>query len=228
MPRLYLVELYAGTRSISRAVLRSSIGRAFDVRLLSVDKDPKFEPTVCVDINKWDFRADTEQFLSDRMRSDVVVVHASPPCTEFSIALTSRPRDLRAGSRNVRRALKIITHAKPSFWFLENPATGLLKDQPFTRKSAPYKHETCYCKWGLQCKKPTNIWSNVEGLDLPMCTSQAPCRIKREFGKHLVTAQTGDSKSGAVGSGGGENVYGLPPKLVRYLFKAGVATVRAR
>ena len=40
MWRLYLIELFAGTHSASRAVKRSSIGREHDVRVLSVDIDP--------------------------------------------------------------------------------------------------------------------------------------------------------------------------------------------
>ena len=178
---------------------------------------------MCQDINRWDFAAALDQFLGDRRPSDIVVVHASPPCTEFSIALTTRPRDLRKGSKNVRTALKIVACARPTIWFLENPATGLLKDQKFMAPLANFKHTTCYCKWGFQYKKPTNIWSNVEGLELPVCNSQTPCAIKREHGRHLLTAQSGDSSGGAVGSGGGENVYGLPPRLVRHLFRCGLA-----
>ncbi len=144
MPRLFLDELFVGSHSVSNAVRRSSIGRAFeDFRLLSVDKDPKFEPTVCQEINRWDFAAALDQFLGDRRPSDIVVVHASPPCTEFSIALTTRPRDLCKGSKNVRTALKIVAYARPTFWFLENPATGLLKDQKFMAPLANFKHTTC-------------------------------------------------------------------------------------
>ena len=133
------------------------------------------------------------------------------------MALTTRPRDLRGGSRNVRAVLKIIYYVEPSFWFLENPATGLLKDQPFMRKLAKFKHTTCYCKWGFPYKKPTNIWSDANLGELPMCDSQTPCPAKREHGRHLFTAQSGDSSS-AIGSGGGEKTYGLPPRLVRYCF----------
>ncbi len=155
MPRLFLIELFAGTRSVSKAVRRSSIGRAFDdFRLLSVDVDPKFQPTVCADINRWDCKSALDTFLADRTRSDVVVVHASPPCTEFSIALTTRPRNLRAGSKNVKTALRIIDYAAPSFWIIENPATGHLKDQPFMRKLERYKNTTCYCKWGSGTGSP--------------------------------------------------------------------------
>ncbi len=99
--------------------------------LLSVDVDPKFEPTVCQDMNRWDFRRDLDRFLGDRRPSDIVAVHASPPCREFSIALAMRPRNLRAGSKNVKTTLRIIDSAEPSFWIIENSATGVLRDQAF-------------------------------------------------------------------------------------------------
>ena len=227
MPRLFLIELFAGTRSVSKAVRRSSIGRAFDdFRLLSVDVDPKFQPTVCADINRWDCKSALDTFLADRTRSDVVVVHASPPCTEFSIALTTRPRNLRAGSKNVKTALQIIDCAAPSFWIIENPATGHLKDLPFMRKLERYKNTTCYCKWGFRYRKPTNIWTNLEDLQLPMCSSKTPCPQRRAHGRHLCTAQSGHSPDGfSIGSGRAELVYGLPPKLVRHLFRAGLSSV---
>ncbi len=50
-----------------------------------------------------------------------------------------------------------------------------------------------------------------------MYDSQTPCPGKREHGRHLFTAQSGDSSS-AIGSGGGDKTYGLPPRLVRYCF----------
>ncbi len=143
--------------------------------------------------SEWDYKSAVDDFLRPRRQKDVVVVHASPPCTEFSVALTTRPRNLRAGAKNVKRALAIIGYADPTFWFLESPATGLLEDQPFVRKFAQHEHETCCCKRGFPCRKPTNIWSNLE-LELPMCNSSTPCRIKREFGRHLFTAQSGVSK----------------------------------
>ena len=64
--RLYLVELFSGTKSVSRAIKRSSIGHSFDVRVLSVDNMPKFDPDVCADINRWNFERDIDAFLSDR------------------------------------------------------------------------------------------------------------------------------------------------------------------
>ena len=56
--RLYVVELFGGTKSVSRAIKRSSIGHSFDVRVLSVDNMHKFNPDVCAGINTWNFKRD--------------------------------------------------------------------------------------------------------------------------------------------------------------------------
>ena len=225
-PRLYLVELFAGTHSVSKAVKRSAIGRNYDVRVLSVDIDPKFDPSIVADISTWRYKGPIEHFLKDRRPFDVVVVHASPPCTDFSRALTTRPRDLEAGSRNVSAAFRIIKHVDPEFWTLENPV-GLLKEQPFMRRYAKYLNTTSYCKFGFPYRKATNIWSNIPDLDLPLCDAETPCPIKRQHGKHLLTAQAGpggDTRD-MPGSGGGENVYTLPQKLVVLLFKRGLESL---
>ena len=108
--RLYLVELFSGTKSVSRVIKRSSIGHSFDLRVLSVDNLPNFDPDVCGDINGWNFERDIKEFLRDRRKSDIVACHASRPCTEFSVTITTRPRDLRAGSKTIKSALRITAY----------------------------------------------------------------------------------------------------------------------
>lgn len=219
--KLFLVELFAGTHSVSEAVKRSSIARQFDVRILSVDIEPRFQPTVAADINTWRFKETLNAFLLQKLPSDLVAVHASPPCTEFSRALTTRCRDLQKGSENVKSALRIIKFVQPDIWFIENPV-GLLKDQPFMQKYNKYLNTTTYCKYGTPYKKPTNIWTNVRDLELPVCNSQSPCRAKLLLGRHVATAQAGPTSTGHEKGGGAENVYHLPPRLVRYVFQRGI------
>ena len=52
------------------------------------------------------------------------MVWASPVCTEYSRALTMRPRRLEEGDALVLRALEIMEHFDPLMWVIENPATG--------------------------------------------------------------------------------------------------------
>ena len=225
MRRVYLVELFAGSHSVSKALARFLAG-TFDVRVLSVDSDPTTNASVVADINRWNYKRDLNEFLKGQRANDIVFVHASPPCTAFSRANTTGIRDIEGGSRNVKRALKIIKHVDPHIWTLENPV-GLLKDQPFMRKLDKYMNTTCYCKFGKPFKKPTNIWTNVQNLDLPMCNRETPCPHKAKYGHHSHTAQTGDTSNGkSIGSGGGRNVYPLPPALVRYVYAKGLSQLR--
>ncbi len=228
MPRrLYLLELFAGTHSVSRALRRSRIARDFEIRLLSVDREQKFSPTIVADVNSWRYKDAIDEFLRGAKRRDMVAIWASPPCQEFSLAKNGRPRDLEAGTRTVKSALRIIKYVEAnfparSFWFVENPV-GLLQYQAFMQKYNRYLNATCYCKFGFPIKKPTSIWSNVEDLALPMCNSQTPCKSRRLHGRHLITVQSGDAEHGG-GLGGGEKAFPIPPQLIRHLFKKGIAS----
>ena len=51
---------------------------------------------------------------------------AAPPCNEFSI-LKRGPRDFATGLECVTACLRIVAEAQPTWWALENPATGLLR-----------------------------------------------------------------------------------------------------
>ena len=68
--------------------------------VVTVDKDPAWHPDICVDVLRWEYwhlQPGTFQ-----------VIFASPPWTEYSQALTTRPRDLQAANMVVWRTLKII------------------------------------------------------------------------------------------------------------------------
>lgn len=60
---------------------------------------------------------------------NVYGVFANPPCTNFSSVRTSAkiPRNEEEGMRLVKECQRIISEANPTFWVIENPATGLLK-----------------------------------------------------------------------------------------------------
>ena len=58
------------------------------------------------------------------------VIFASVPCTEYSMALTTRPRDLQKADAVVERTLEVIQFLKPRKWFIENPRGGLLSNRP--------------------------------------------------------------------------------------------------
>ena len=60
---------------------------------------------------------------------DVYGIFANPPCTEFSIARSGgKPRLGDEGMFLVKECQRIIAECNPTFWVMENPATGALKN----------------------------------------------------------------------------------------------------
>ena len=143
-----ILELFSGTKSIGKAFERLS----HDV--VSVDLDRHFEQTLIVNVLILDY-TEFEPGIFD-------FVHASPPCTQYSSARTTGgPRDLQSADRMVSKALEIIDYFNPTFWLMENPATGLLKTRPCMQRFLPTL--TCsycmYCAWGY--RKNTHLWTNL-------------------------------------------------------------------
>ena len=152
-PRLML-DLCSGT---------GSVGDVFEQHgftVVTVDKEEKFQPTILADILTWDYRNAFAPGI------EFEVISCGPPCTEFSAAMTCRPRNLELADRMVQKCLEIVDFFQPTFWFLENPRTGLLKSRSYM-KGIPFV-DVDYCQfsdWGYQ--KPTRIWGSPELRDLP-------------------------------------------------------------
>ena len=92
-----LLELFAGTGSVGRAF------KKLGWEVVSVDIDPRFEPTHVADILSWDYN------IYRRDRFDFI--WSSPVCTQYSICRTTGPpHDLLSADRLVQRALLIMTH----------------------------------------------------------------------------------------------------------------------
>lgn len=102
---------------------------------------------------------------------NVYGIIANPVCTEFSIAKGFHiDGDLKKGMFLVNHCLRIIKECNPTFWVIENPATGKLKDflcepdfiyQPWEFGS-PWTKKTAL--WG-KFNKPNKIFSNWEDVE---------------------------------------------------------------
>ena len=91
------------------------------------------------------------------------MVWASPVCTEYSRALTMRPRRLEEGDALVLRALEIMAHFDPLMWVIENPAT----------------------KYGTPYRKQTRLWTNMRWRpSRGLCRSGCRCEVW-EDGRHV-------------------------------------------
>ena len=108
-----LLELCAGSGSLSR------VARARGWETLTVDIDPRTRPDLVQDIREFDVSA----------HGDRDWVHASPPCNEYNIAMTGRPRDFEKGDAISLAALRILEHSseRGACCTMENPVTGFLK-----------------------------------------------------------------------------------------------------
>jgi hypothetical protein len=144
---LRMLDLFSGTGSIARICA----DRGYDVT--RIDIDPRFDTDIQIDIRYWRYWEYPVGWFA--------VVAASPPCTEYSIAMTCRKRELERADKLVEKALEIINYFQPTFWFLENPQWGLLKSRPFMKKKAFV--DVDYCQFSdLGYMKPTRIWGPVE------------------------------------------------------------------
>lgn len=222
MPTFYIIELFSGTGSFSAAAKAEAKKHGFILKKLSVDIHPKYNPSTCIDIRKWNYKQEIDDFLPNTLgRDDIIWVHASPPCNDYSSAKTNSPRNLEFADSLVKRALKIIKWTNPDFWTVENPV-GLLHTRPFMRRLERFKNQTSYCRWGRGFRKNTHIWSNVP-LDLPVCKNGSYCPTRAALGHHSIRAQKRDSTtaSGHIQEAQAvDHLYGLPAGLVRHVIRS--------
>jgi len=200
------LEVFCGTKSVSHALPP-------DWEVVSVDILAKFQPTILADVATWDFESAFPPGHFD-------YIHLSPPCTEFSRALTSRPRRLEEGDILAKRSLEILSYFRPRFWTLENPV-GLLQTRPYMQELLPYRRFCCYCKYSENTgehryRKQTAIWTNLAWTPRPMCTAATPCPDKAARGKHIHHAQQGGTRGAEKGLRKTQaQLYSFPPALPR-------------
>ena len=138
-----LLKLFSGTGSVG------NVASAMGFEVVSVDRD--MPATHECDILDWDYKQYEHKYFD--------VLWMSPPCTEYSCALTTRPRNIEAANIIVQRALDILEYFEPRYWMIENPQTGKLKDQ-IIMQGIPFK-DIDYCKYGMPYRKRTRLWNNV-------------------------------------------------------------------
>ena len=77
------------------------------------------------------------------------LIAAGVPCTEYSMAKTTRPRNLEEADALVHKTLEIIEYFQPQLWWIENPRGGLLSRRGILDQSAFIDVDYCqFCTWG--------------------------------------------------------------------------------
>lgn len=199
-----LLELFSGTGSVSKAV-----GSQFK-EIVSVDILDSFNPTIKTDILNWDYKVYPPHYFTH--------IWASPPCTEYSRAKTRSPRNLDLADSIVKRTLEIIEYFKPDYWFMENPATGLLKNRPFMLY-IPY-YVVDYCQYGLPYKKSTAIWTN-HSFEPHVCNKKTCNYMNEARTKHNIVLGMGYNDTTTLISK--FDKYRIPEQLIKDLFRGTIS-----
>jgi hypothetical protein len=206
-----LLELFAGTRSISKAFERAGH------ETYSVEWNKDFENiTLYEDINNL-----TAERIIELCGGVPDVIWASPDCTTYSIAAIShhRTRNEHTGNLEPKTAyatfcdvtnchvLDLIRQLNPKYWFIESPRGGLRKMD--FMKGLP-RYTVTYCQYGDTRMKPTDIWTNHPNANFkPVCKNGMPC---------LISAPRG-AKTGTQGIKGSALRSQIPDALCDHIVK---------
>jgi len=198
-----LLELFSGTQSVGK------IARELGWEVVCLDRD--MDADIKCDIMDWDYKV-YEPGAFD-------VIWASPPCTEYSRAKTTGVRNIGMANSIVQRTIEIIEYFNPQFYIMENPQTGLLKNQPLV--DGMIFDDVDYCKYGLPYRKRTRLWNNVGNWKpRPLCKKDCG---HMDGNKHMETAQRGPCK-GEPRAGRQRHtqaeLYMVPPDLIREIFNS--------
>ena len=146
-----VLELFAGSRSFSKVAEEMGM-ETFTSDFKKFDKIDYVVDILDFDVSKIPFKPN--------------IVWGAPPCTYFSVASighhwnkdhTPKTEQAKLGVKIIQKTLDIINFLKPDFFFIENPRGKLRKLEVV--KEIP-RTTVCYCKYGEDRMKPTDIWTN--------------------------------------------------------------------
>lgn len=183
-----VLELFAGTRSISKAFEQ----RGHDVFTIEWNKD--------FDGIDWyeDISKITAQDIINRFGKPDVI-WASPDCSTFSMASIFHHRVKNTETGNLdpiseyakfcdmvdKHVLDLIKDLNPRYWFIENPRGGMRK---MTWMQGLPRYTVTYCQYGDKRMKPTDIWTNHPDPKFkPMCHNGDPCHTPAPRGSKTGT-----------------------------------------
>lgn len=168
-----VLELFSGTGSVGKCC--KELG--WDV----VSVDMILPADHQVDIMDFDYK----QYSKDEFD----IVWGSPPCQSYSNLQNSWKGRMRNGKiftqddidnmmneadQLVLKTFEIIDYFKPELWFVENPATGRLKNRDIMKDKPFYDVSYCmYSDWGYE--KKTRIWTNKKDWNNLICDKSGAC-----------------------------------------------------
>lgn len=103
---LLMLDLCAGLGGASQAM------KPPRWRVITVDNDPRFDPTICIDVRTWHYNGPTPD-----------LIWASPPCTEFarlSMPWSQKYQTTMPDLSIMLACKRLIHEIHPRWWILEN------------------------------------------------------------------------------------------------------------
>lgn len=206
---LKVLELFAGTRSISRAFERKGH------KAYTVEWDKHFDNiTLYDDVNNL-----TPERVIEICGGVPDVIWASPDCTTYSVAAISyhRRKDgdtlrpitdyAKTCDATNRHVVELIKELKPKYYFIENPRGGLRK---MDFMAGLPRYTVTYCQYGDTRMKPTDIWTNHPNPKFkPACHYGDKCHVPAPRG----------SKTGTQGLNGSKERSRIPDQLADHIAK---------
>ena len=176
---MLILDLYCGTKSWTTPYDNNPL-----VKVISVDINYKFNPTLIRDILNWNYIAE----LNKMGYNKVDVVYASPPCDLYFSPLKLHKgilqfteKDVNMSKAFVEKTKEIIDYYKPKYFIIENPRGKMRWCYPFIEHQIFRTID--YCMYGFEYKKPTDIWTNVD-VEFKQCNHK----------KHNVNIKTHNDK----------------------------------
>jgi hypothetical protein len=154
-----VLELFAGSRSFTK------VAQEMGFETFTTDFKDFENIDLVIDILNLDNHLLMEK-LFERGIDKIDCVWASPPCTYFSVASighhwnkdhTPKTKEAILGVKIIQKTLDIINFLKPEFYFIENPRGKLRKLEVVKGIN---RTTVCYCQYGEDRMKPTDIWTN--------------------------------------------------------------------
>ena len=165
--------------------------------MISVDTDPTTNPTLRTSVVQLSNDLKSGRTPEALKNLNIQMIWASPPCTPFSAANTSRTDDeksaqLKHGEELVKACMDIIETIKPKAWAIENPDSGpnRLALREITKGIRSTARTASYCHYQRDDRKATVIFTNVESFTPKDCRTEQ-CLTKSLLGRHTRTAQAG-------------------------------------
>lgn len=210
-PKLTILELFAGTRCISKAFEKRGH------QTFSVEWSKEFENIDLYD----DVNNLTPEIIYELCKGKPNVIWASPDCTSYSVAgIRYHRRKNQTGElepisdyakfcdKTNSHLVWLIDEVKPDLYFIENPR-GALRKMKFMQELPRYT--VTYCQYGDKRMKPTDIWTNHPDPKFkPMCKCGDSCH---------EPSPRGEWRTGTQGIRGSRERSKIPEELCQHIVK---------